>query len=90
MMIRTAIATTLAAGMVLTATPADARQIEGPDRKVSHLRVTYTEPDNGSSFIWELNNGALFKTRSRAACRFENRPRLCRKAYRMAEDLRVR
>lgn len=73
----------LAASM-LAASPADARMIDGPDRRVTNLRVTHVEPDNGRRLMWSLNNGAHYVTARPAACKRENRPRMCRVAYRVA------
>lgn len=65
----------------LFADPAEARMFDGPDRTVRHLRVTNVEPDNGKRLMWSLNNGAHYVTARPRACRYENRPRMCRKAY---------
>lgn len=79
-------ATALSAIMLvgISAPTAEAYRFNNPDRSVSKTRVVYTEPDNGRSLIWGLNNGAAFKTRNPAACKNENRPRMCRKAYNKA------
>lgn len=71
-------------GSAAFADPADARMIKGRDRTVQHLRVVHVEPDNDRRLMWGLNNGAAFVTRRPAACKREVRPRMCRKAYRLA------
>lgn len=68
----------------LFADPAEARMISGPDHRVTTVRVVHVEPDNGRRLMWSLNNGADYVTARPRACRRENRPRLCRAAYRQA------
>lgn len=77
------VAGVLAASM-LAADPASARMIDGPDTRPDVLRVTHVEPDNGRRLMWSLSNGAHYVTARPAACRRENRPAMCRAAYRTA------
>lgn len=69
------------------AVPAAGVQLEPADRDVTRVRVAYVEVlPNGGGLVYELTDGSAYRVVSRRACRFEDRPRFCRQAWRIVRS----
>jgi hypothetical protein len=80
------VAASVAAGVVLTAAPAEARQAQPPNRDVQRIEVVHARmapsPDRWWQIRYTLNDGSSYAVRNRQACRRAfNNPQGCWTAY---------